>query len=66
MENIFGAHILIRTWDSKIVIGEFTVHREDGQYTIRMPCDKWYDAGKHTVSEPRKRWLSHNRSAWSR
>lgn len=55
MENLFGTHILIGTCDTKTVIGELTVHREDGHYATRMPWDKYYDTGKRKVLfEPRK------------
>lgn len=55
MENLFGTHILIGTCDTKTVIGELTVHREDGHYATRMPWGKYYDTGKRKVLfQPRK------------
>ena len=49
MKKLFGAHTLIGTCDTKIIIGGFTVHREDGQYTVRIFRDTCYDAEKPTV-----------------
>lgn len=49
LENLFGMHVLTGTWDTKTLIGEFTVLREDSSIRSEYLCGECDNTGKCSV-----------------